>query len=29
VREEHHRGITRLRLEDPLFGTWLASVVPA
>jgi hypothetical protein len=28
VREEHHRGSTRLRLEDPLFGTWLASVVP-
>jgi uncharacterized protein len=28
VREEHHRGITRLRLEDPLFATWLAVVVP-
>jgi hypothetical protein len=28
VREEHVRGVTRLRLEDPLFATWLAVVVP-
>ena len=28
VREEHLRGVTRLRLEDPLFATWLAVVVP-
>jgi uncharacterized protein len=29
IGEEHARGATRLRLEDPLFGTWLSVVVPA
>lgn len=28
IREEHARGATRLRLEDPLFGTWLSAVIP-
>jgi hypothetical protein len=27
VREEHHRGDSRVRLEDPLFGSWLTIVV--
>lgn len=28
LREEQARGTTRLRLEDPLFGAWIALVVP-
>lgn len=29
VREEQAHGKTRLRLEDPFFGAWIALVIPA
>jgi DNA-binding MarR family transcriptional regulator len=29
IREEQTLGNTRLRLEDPFFGAWIALVIPA